>query len=268
MDRPLVCLDTETARLGGPPHLIELGAVRVVDGEVAEHFQALVRPLVEVEPEATAIHGLEDRDVAGAEPAPEVLGRFLDWLGEDWMAAHNAPFDARVLAFELARAGLAAPTQPMLDSLRLARKLLPDAPDHKLETLREHLDLEEGEHHRALPDAVWCWKAIEACAERLGGEVSLAGLLGRQGGVPVTIPAHAPHPGRGLKPRHRALQRAAERRERVTLLYGEPPQPPVPLPVVPWLLYRQSERAYLEAECCSTGLLKTYRLDRVHRVLA
>ena len=267
MDRPLVCLDTETATLGGPPHLVELGAVRIVEGEVADHFVSLVRPLVPVDPDATAIHGITEEDVASADAAPEVLARFLDWLGEDWMAAHNAPFDARVLAFELARADLPAPDQPVLDSLRLARKLLPDSPDHRLETIREHLDLEEGEHHRALPDAVWCWKAIEACVERLGSNVSLAALLGKQGGVPITIPAHAPHPGRVLKPRHRALQRACETRSRVTLLYGEPPEPPTPLSVVPWLLYRQAEKSYLEAECCSTGLLKTYRLDRVHRVL-
>jgi DNA polymerase-3 subunit epsilon len=121
MDRPLVCLDTETATLGGPPHLVELGAVRIVDGEVADHFVSFVRPLVEIDPDATAIHGITEEDVAGADAAPEVLARFLDWLGDDWMAAHNAPFDARVLAFELARADLPAPAQPLLDSLRLAR---------------------------------------------------------------------------------------------------------------------------------------------------
>jgi len=267
MPPALVCLDTETATLGGAPHLVELGAVRVVEGEVADHFVALVRPLVPIDPDATAIHGIRDEDVDGAEPAPDVLARFLAWLDDDWMAAHNAPFDARVLAFELARAGLVAPPQPVLDSLRLARRLLPDAPDHRLETLREHLGLEEGEHHRALPDAVWCWKTIEACIERLGSQSSLPALLGKQGGVPITIPAHSPHPGRGLKPRHRPLERACASRSRITLLYGEPPEPPVPLPVVPWLLFSQSERSYLEAECCKSGLLKTYRLDRIHRVL-
>ncbi len=268
MERALVCLDTETARLGGPPHLIEIGAVRVVAGEIADHFASFVRPLVPIEPEATAIHGICDEDLAGAPAAPEVLERFLAWLGQDWMAAHNAPFDARVLAFELARAGRQAPAQPVLDSLRLSRQLLPEADDHKLETLCEFLDLEEGEHHRALPDAVWCWKVLEACIERMGAEPGLAALLARQGGSPLTLRAHLPHPGHSLKPRHRSLAVACERRERVTLVYGAPPEPPLPLPVVPWLLFRQAEKSYLEAECCSSGLLKTYRLDRVQRVLA
>lgn len=268
MDRPLVCLDTETASLGAAPHLVELGAVRVVQGEIADHFVSLVRPLVPIEPEVSAIHGIRDEDVADAPSAPEVLERFLAWLGEDWMAAHNAGFDVRVLAFELARAGLAAPAQPVLDSLRLSRKLLPEASDHKLETLSEFLGLEEGEHHRALSDAVWCWKVLEACLERLGSPPHLAALLACQGSAPVTLGAYRPSPGRVLKPRHRPLASACERRERVTLLYGAPPAPPVSLPVVPWLLFRQKDRSYLEAECCASGLLKTYRLDRVHRVLA
>lgn len=267
MQPALVCLDTELASASGAPHLIEIGAVRVVHGEIAEHFQALVRPAVPIDPSVSAITGLTDEDVASAELASEVLPRFLAWLGDDWMAAHNASFDARALAFELARVGLAAPQQPLLDSLRLARKFLPEAPDHRLETLCEHLGLEEGEHHRALPDAVWCWKTIEACAARMGAAPSPSALLARQGGAPLTLRAHAPNPGRGLRPRHRSLERACATRTRVTLLYGAEPEPPAQLPVVPWLLYRQSDKSFLEAECCSSGMLKTYRLDRIHRVL-
>ena len=267
MDPALVCLDTELASPSGAPHVIEIGAVRIVRGEIAEHFQALVRPAVPIEESVSAITGLTDADVAGAEPASDVLPRFLEWLGGAWMAAHNASFDARALAFELARSGLALPEQPMLDSLRLARKFLPEAPDHRLETLHDHLGLEEGEHHRALPDAVWCWKTLEACAARMGGSLSPVAMLAQQGGPPLTLRAHAPDPGRGLRPRHRSLERACATRSRVTLLYGAEPEPPAQLAVVPWLLYRQSEKSYLETECCSSGLLKTYRLDRIHRVL-
>jgi DNA polymerase III epsilon subunit family exonuclease len=267
MSYALVCLDTETATLQGPPHLLELGAVRVVDGEISDHFCEFVLPMVEIDPEATRIHGIEAADVRNADPAPAVLERFAAWLGDDWMVAHNASFDARVLAFEFARAGRAPPTQPLLDTLRLARKLLPEAPDHKLETLAAHLGLEEDEHHRALPDAVWCWKVLEACLERQGGERSPAGLLTLQGGTPITLNSHAPQAGRGLKPRHRALERACARRERVKFLYGDASASPVKLEVVPWLLYSAAERSYLEAECCSSGILKTYRLDRIQCIL-
>jgi predicted DNA-binding transcriptional regulator YafY len=52
----------------------------------------------------------------------------------------------------------------------------------------------------------------------------------------------------------------------VTLLYGDAGAPPAPLPVVPWLIFEQGDHDYLEAECCRSGRLKTYRLERIQRL--
>ena len=60
MDRPLVVLDTENATARGAPHLLEVGAVRVVDGEVQDSFESLVCPPVEIDPETAAFHGITD----------------------------------------------------------------------------------------------------------------------------------------------------------------------------------------------------------------
>jgi len=86
LDRPIVFLDTETATLLGAPHLLEIGAVRVVDGEAVDRFDTLVRPQVPIEAEATAIHGIPDDAVRDAPDAGEAIARFLSWLGDDWMA--------------------------------------------------------------------------------------------------------------------------------------------------------------------------------------
>lgn len=270
MDQPIVVVDTETTGLHGAPHLIELGAVRVFDGEIQDSFESLVCPQVPIDPAASEVHGLGDENVAGAPPASEVLADFFTWLGEDWLCAHRASFDARVLAFEASRAELALPEQPWIDTLALARKLIPESPDHRLDTLCEVLGLEEGEHHRALADAVWCWQILEACAERLDSEKTptRAALLTACRGLPVTMPAEAPKPGRSLKPRHRRLGNACRERSEVTLIYGSTEQAPVPLAVRPQLLFHDRDRSYLEAECRSSGLLKTYRLDRIQRVVA
>ncbi len=272
MDRPLVFVDTETATCRGAPHLLEVGALRVVDGEVVDEFAELVRPEVPIEPEASEIHGLSDDDVTGADPAAAVLGRFLDWLGADWAVAHDAPKDARVVGFECLRAGLGAPEQPWLCTLRLGRKLVPEAPSHRLHDLLEHLELDgagEGPRHRALADAAWCFQLFGECVERAGGwaATSAAELLARAGS-PVTVPGFAPRPPARLKPRLRALAEACTEGRAVELLYGEGADEPALLPVVPRLLYQEGGRAYLEGECGSSGLLKTYRLDRVQRVLA
>lgn len=267
MASPLIILDTETATLLGAPHLLELGAVRVVDGEIQDQFESLVCPQVEIEPGATEVHGIRQEDVRNAPLPHEVLRDFREWAGEDWFAAHNASFDAGVLGFEYARAGMKPPGGVFLDSLKLARKHIPESFDHKLETLCQHLDLEEGPHHRALSDAVYCWMVIAECIERQGGPeaVGLPELLA-QCGSPLTIESAAPMAPR-INRRLRPLELALEEESDVTLLYGEQQDHPASLAVTPRFLYQRHKTGYLEGVCLKTGTLKTYRLDRVHKVL-
>ena len=265
MDSSLIILDTETATLLGAPHLLELGAVRVVDGEIEDQFESLVCPQVEIEPGATEIHGIRQEDVLQAPDAPEVLTAFRDWAGEGWLAAHNAPFDAGVLGYEHARHGLTPPPGIFIDSLILARKHVPESIDHKLVTLCQHLELEEGPHHRALSDAVYCWMVIAECMERMDGEPSWAELA-NQCGAPLTIEGSLPRPPR-INRRLRPLEEAVRTGAELTLLYGESDQSPTQLGVRPRFLFQRNKTGYLEAECLRSYTLKTYRLDRVHKVL-
>lgn len=267
MDRPLIVLDTETATLGSPPHLLELGAIRVEAGEIQDSFEALVCPAVPIDPRAQDIHGITEDDVRQAPVAEAVLAEFSDWAGDDWFAAHNAGFDARVLGFEYHRASIEPPPGWFVCSLEMARQHIPEAPDHKLETLCQVLDLEEGDHHRALADAVWCWKVVEECLERSGGldQARLNDHLSGRG-RPMTIEGRGPEAAR-LSTRLRPLERAAFEGQVVTLLYGDGSGSPVPLQVLPRLLYGHKGVSYLEGECLRSGLLKTYRLDRIRKVL-
>ena len=172
-----------------------------------------------------------------------------------------------MLGFEYHRAGLEPPTGFFVDSLELARQHIPEASDHKLETLCQVLDLEEGEHHRALSDAVWCWKVIEECLERSGGldQAKLGDHLSGRG-RPLTIADRSPENVR-LPNRLRPIERAAREGLLITLLYGDGSGSPVPLQVLPRLIYSGKGVGYLEGECQRSGLLKTYRLDRVRKVL-
>src|SRR5438046_2653296 len=172
MNRPIVAFDTETATLRGAPHLLEIGAVRIVDGDVVGHFEALVRPDVPVEAAASAIHGIVDDDVRAAATAGEVVAEFVRFIGDDWLAAHSAAFDANVLGFEAARHGIELPPSPLLDTVKIARRLISEAGDHKLETLTQHLELDVDVHHRALADAVSCWKVLEECVARIRDQVA------------------------------------------------------------------------------------------------
>lgn len=263
---PLVVLDTESATRTGAPHLVELGAVRVVDGEAQDHFEALVCPAVPVEPEATEVHGLTDEDLRTAPEGHAVLEEFFAWIGDAVLVAHAARSDAQTLGFASARAGVTPPGNRLVDSLPLARKAFPEAPDHRLPTLAEHLDLEVTTLHRALPDAVACWQVFEAALARLDERDVTEARLIALCGVPETIATSLPaRPNR--KPAHlRVLERARSEEATVVLTYGERGSEPARLHVEPRLLYRGREKSYLEGVCQSSGLLKTYRMDRIHRI--
>lgn len=264
---PLVVLDTETATSSGPPHLLEVGAIRIEDGEVAQHLGRLVLPQVAIDPETTLIHGIDEDDVRNAPLAHEVLQELSALCEGAWLAAHNARFDAKVLAFEYARAELEPPTGPWIDTLALARSVLTEAPDHKLGTLVEHLGLDAGTLHRALADAVACWQVLEICIERSGGwdAIGKSALLGR-GAAPITIHAHAPGTPTRPAARVRRLERARREEELVRIVYGGSVGAPARPMVLPRFLFQDRDKGYLEAECQASGSLKTYRLDRVQRV--
>jgi len=268
MELPLVILDTETATFDGPPHLLELGAIRVVDGEVTDQFLSLVCPEVPIQLEASQFHGITEEDVRGAPPLEEVLQRFTDWADDDWLCAHSAPFDARVLGYEYARTRLTPPPGPFVDTLSLAKRYLPEAPDHKLATLAEYLDLDTGALHRALEDAVAAWQVLVACCDRYeqihSSPPTFATLL-EQSGTHSTIEGAVPAQPR-LNARTRALQAACQDGTPVLMHYGMPPAPSMAHEIWPRLLFRSKQKSYLEALCTRSGILKTYRLDRIQRV--
>lgn len=263
--RAWIVFDTEGATAHGAPHLLELGAVRVVDGEAVDHFESLVLPRVPIEPEATAIHGLTEDDVRTAPLPDEVLRAFHAWAGGDALAAWHAPADARVLAFEHVRCALEPPTTPIADLLPPVRRAFPELPDHKLATLKEHFEL-EGTDHRALADAVTAWQVFERAAAELGApDPTALFATGGPAGI-LNLKTAAPRPPKLGRATVRVLERAWREGRDVRLSYGEHRSSASLLDVRPTILYRTADRSYLEGECLRSGSIKTYRIDRIHRV--
>jgi len=264
MDRPLIALGVQTVARQGAPHVIELGAVKVIAGEIEDTFDSLICPPVPIEPEASDWHGITEDHIRAAPLAADVLEAFSAWAGEERLATHDAEDAATALAFEYARAELSPPGSPILDTRALAQHHLPEVEGHDLETLCKHLDLEEGQQRRGLADAVWCWKVLEECLERHGptgdGYTECLAL----GLAPVTIHGHRP---KSPAPTRRVRQLEAARMDanEVELVYGSKGTPAT-LPVVPRFLFERGGHGYLEAECQRSGLLKTYRIDRIQRV--
>ena len=269
MDQTLVFFDVETATTRGAPHPIEIGAVRVVGGEAVDHFETLVCPEVAIDPEATDVHGMTVDDLRTAPDAADALARFRAFCDDAWLVAYSARFDAQALGFAYARVHQDPPAGPLLDVLPLAKRAFPDAPDHKLDTLVDELGIDAAPRHRALPDAVATWQVADRAIAELGGWAQFgASALLSTFGLPLTIADAGPKAPRKQRMRVERLARAARDGETLTLIYGEPGEDPARLTVAPRLVFELGERGYLEGLCGRSGLLKTYRIDRVQKVLA
>src|SRR5881296_1883897 len=132
--------------------VVEVGAVRVVDGEITDRFRTLVQPYRPITPGATAIHGYTDADVRGARSFAEVWPEFRAFIGDDVLIAHNGQhFDIPVLR-RLAAGREDLHSLVFYDTLPLVRSLSRDSA--KLEDLALRFGIDAGRAHHALDDAI------------------------------------------------------------------------------------------------------------------
>jgi DNA polymerase III epsilon subunit family exonuclease len=138
--------DADVATCG----VVEIGAARVVNGEIVERFHALVNPFKPISAGATKLHGYSDADVASAPPFSEILPQFVAFVGNDILVAHNGQkFDIPVLR----RLGAGAADHLVFyDTLPLVRSLSQDS--GKLEDLAARFGIDSGRAHHALDDAI------------------------------------------------------------------------------------------------------------------
>jgi DNA polymerase-3 subunit epsilon len=151
----LVVLDFETTGMT-PDHgdrAIEIGAVLLQQGEIIDRFQSLINPGIRINGFIEAYTGITNRMVQAAPGATEVMPAFARFIGDRPLVAHNASFDRRFLDAEFKRLRMRR-AQDFGCSMLVARRVYPDAPNHKLETLVRYKNLHtDGTFHRALADA-------------------------------------------------------------------------------------------------------------------
>jgi DNA polymerase III subunit epsilon len=151
-EAPYVVFDVETtgssATKGGA--ITEVGALKVVRGQVVEEFVTLVNPGRKIEPFVARLTGITDRMVADAPPISEVLPSFERFVEGSVLVGHNVHFDCSFVT--AARGGLALPN-PVLDTLKLARCLVPGLRRYRLASLASHFGVRAMPNHRALSDA-------------------------------------------------------------------------------------------------------------------
>ena len=152
-----VAFDIETTGLKAEQcDILEIGAVRLVDGQVTERFQTFINDGVVVPKKITELTGITGDMLIGAPSCREALGAFKKFCGNACLIAHNAKFDTGFITHHGERFNIEF-DNPFADTLMLSRYLLRDElPNHKLDTICEYFHVDMGSHHRADDDANSC----------------------------------------------------------------------------------------------------------------
>ena len=152
-----VSFDLETTgTLSHLDHIVEIGAIRFVSGEVKETYQQLTSIDSPMPEQATAINGITDEMLKGKPSIEQILPAFSEFCAGSLMVAHNAPFDFQFLLRAIEECHSPAPRGLILDTCQLARKSFPGLANYKLSTLCNYLNIPSNSFHRAEADALNC----------------------------------------------------------------------------------------------------------------
>jgi DNA polymerase-3 subunit epsilon len=175
--RTLLAVDTETTGMSPAEghRVVEVARVAIVDGALGEDWSSLVRPGRPIPADAARVHGIRDDMVAGA-PGPEEVGRALREACADLpLVFHNYPFDGPFLRQLFRDAAAPALTNPIVDTLGLARGL-GGTGSNSLGALATRLGLPAETAHRALGDARTTARLLVQLAGRWESERGIRSL--------------------------------------------------------------------------------------------
>ncbi|MBQ8184911.1 MAG: PolC-type DNA polymerase III [Lachnospiraceae bacterium] len=148
-----VVFDLETTGFSAETNrIIEIGAVKVEDGAVTDRFSTFVNPQTPIPYEIENLTGINDSMVLDAPVIEDVLPKFMEFCEGTVLVAHNAGFDTSFIARNCQRQGIPY-AYTAVDTVGLARVLLPGLNRFKLDTVARALDISLENHHRAVDDA-------------------------------------------------------------------------------------------------------------------
>ena len=165
-----VAFDLETTGLSSrDDRIIEIGAVILKDGQEIDRFQTFVDPERQLERKIVELTGITDEMLQGAPKIQEILPKFLEFVGDRVLVAHNSDFDTGFIRAECQRQGLPY-RYTAADTLILSQNLLQHLSKFKLDIVSNALNLPDFNHHRAGDDAMTCGLIMTKLMEMLEQE--------------------------------------------------------------------------------------------------
>lgn len=162
-----VVIDVETTGLSPQDcNIIEIGALKVVEGEVKGELSLLIRQACHVPEAVSGLTGITDEMLREkGKPLKEALECFSEFIGKDRIVSHNTAFDYSFLRAAFKGCGLKMTVNPSTDTLALARRKVSGVSDYKLTTLAEKMGLDTKDAHRALADCYLTYHLYEKLNE-------------------------------------------------------------------------------------------------------
>ena len=149
---PLVVFDLETTGLDPTAErIIEIGAMKLEGMRPVAEFSFLVSTHIELTDDIIRLTGITPDMLRGQPKIEDVLPKFLEFIEGSILVAHNAEFDVSMIKAACSRAGIDL-DWPCFCTLKMARELLPDLENKKLDTLAKHYGLTFEARHRAIGD--------------------------------------------------------------------------------------------------------------------
>ena len=167
LDTEYCVLDIETTGLSYRTEKItEFGAIKIKNGEIIDTFECFVNPEKPIPYEVIKVTHITDDMVRDAETIDQVLPKFLEFIGDDVLVAHNANFDIGFIRHFAQLQGYKL-NNTYIDTLSLSRDMFPDYKKHKLGIIAANLGIRVDVAHRALDDVKTLVKVFEVMIKNL-----------------------------------------------------------------------------------------------------
>lgn len=275
-----VAFDTEaTGRHPMISSLLEVAAVKFrANGEIIDVRSQLINPGRPIPEEVTGVHGITDEMVASQPQSSEVIPSFVQWMmsparnqdtansGANIFVAHNAPFDINFLQVALTKLGFALPTNPVLDTLKLAPHYIRESKNHRLKTLVENLETNESaQFHRAEADARHVVRVFSEILKRAGQNCTLADLVEAGGVNFFSKPYELVEDHKSAKDEriHQIGEAIHSGRDLHIHYHGHGPKF---RQITPLSVLYFGKRFFLRAYCHATNNERTFRINRISSI--
>lgn len=172
-----VVFDLETTGFSSKnDKIIEIGAVKIKDGVIIDNFSEFINPGRLIPYKITELTGINDQMVRDSKTIEDVLPRFINFIGDSVVVAHNAPFDTGFIRKNCNDMGIGF-ANTVVDTVPLCRFLYPELKSVKLNLVAKYLGISLESHHRAVDDAKATADILLECFKKIKEEFEIYTLM-------------------------------------------------------------------------------------------